>query len=88
MQARESARIEYRKAEPEKENSLRIIIDGLTAKLAENMAHKIENTNEKISYQVALATSFIRTYFLISDLTLNGDLLEATVLLRIDARIN
>ncbi len=80
--AREVARDEYRRVETEQENTLRICIDGLVAKLANNMANKIEETDEKVSYQISLVTSYVRTHFIINDMIMDGDIVEATTLIR------
>lgn len=82
MRAREIAREEYRKAETQEENILRISIDGLLAQLASNMANKIENTDDKTSYQISLVTSYIRSHYLINDMILDSDIVEATTLIR------
>jgi len=82
MKARESAREEFRRIETEPENVLRIIIDGLVAQLASNMTNKIEETDEKTSYQISLVTSYIRTHYIINDMILDGDIVEATTLIR------
>lgn len=81
-ESRDKASVEYRKNETDTESLLRIIIDGLMAKLAINMQQKINNTNDKLSYQISLSSSYIRTHFIINDLILNGDLVEATTLIR------
>jgi hypothetical protein len=80
--ARGQTRESYRKNEPEKHNSFRIILDGLIARTSKQLLNKLDNSNEKISYQISLTTSFIRTHFLINDLILNGDLIEAFILIR------
>jgi len=82
MKAREVARDEYLKTETEEENTLRICIDGLVAQLASNMVNKIEETDEKVSYQIALVTSYVRTHFIINDMIMDGDIVEATTLIR------
>ena len=82
MRAREIAREEYRRAETQEENILRISIDGLLAQLASNMKNKIENTDDKTSYQISLVTSYIRSHYLINDMILDGDIIEATTLIR------
>lgn len=82
MRAREIAREEYRKVETNEENILRISIDGLLAQLASNMTKKIENTDNKTSYQISLVTSYIRSHYLINDMILDGDVVEATTLIR------
>lgn len=82
MQARQAARKEYRAAEKNEENTLRILIDGAMATLAMKTTNKIEATDEKISYQLGVSASFVRTHFIISDMMMDGDLVEAMVLLR------
>lgn len=80
--ARESARNKYRQEESNEENILRIRVDGLIAHLAAELSNKIKEVDEKISYQISLSSSFIRTHFLITDCILNSDLIEALVLTR------
>ena len=80
--AREKVRDEYRKLEPEKHNSFRITLDGLIVRTSKQLLNKFENTTEKISYQVSLSASFLRTHFIINDMILNGDLVEAFTLIR------
>jgi len=82
MRFRELTRDEYRKAESNEENILRIRVDGLIAHLAAFLTSKIESTDDKISYQVGLASSFVRTHFLAMGCVLDGDLIEAVVLTR------
>lgn len=83
LQAREKVREFYKTQEKEGENSLRMLIDGLMAQIAmEQASKKIKDTNEKISYQISLSTSFIRTHYLINDLFMQGDLIEAITLIR------
>ena len=82
LRAREHAKEQYKKNETNDENSIRALIDGLIAKLALKMTAKIEHTTPEISYQLGLSASFIRTHFLISELFMNGDILEAITLIR------
>jgi len=82
MKARKIARDAYRGAETNEENVLRISIDGLVAQLAHNMTGRIEITGEKSSYQISLVTSYIRSHFLINDMIMDGDIVEATTLIR------
>jgi hypothetical protein len=82
LQAREICREKYRTEENESENILRMFIDGQIGSFAEKMINKVELTSIEISYQIGVITSFIRTHFLVSDFILNGDLLEAIVLIR------
>jgi len=79
---REKTRDKFRRIETEEENVLRISIDGLVAQLAANMTNKVNETNEKTSYHILLVTSYIRSHYIINELILDGDIIEATTLLR------
>jgi hypothetical protein len=81
-EAREKCRQEYRRAEPEPRNRLRIMIDGLMAMLADTVRTPIAGVTETSSYQISLSASFIRTHFVACDLIMNGDVVEAFVLVR------
>lgn len=80
--AREQTKETYRKAEPPEHNSFRITLDGLIARTIQQLANKIDNPTEKISYQISLAISFVRTHFIINDMIMYGDLIEAFTLIR------
>ena len=80
--AREKCRQQYRVAEPEPRNRLRICIDGLMALLANSVRMPIATVTESSSYQITLSASFIRTHFLACDMIMNGDVVEAFVLIR------
>jgi hypothetical protein len=80
--AREATKEIYRKAEPDAHNSFRITLDGLIARSIQNLSIKIDTPTEKISYQISLAISFVRTHFIINDMIMNGDLIEAFTLIR------
>ncbi|MDC0435015.1 hypothetical protein OAM69_05170 [bacterium] len=82
MQSRERSSVEYRKKETDAESYIRIVIDGLMVRLAQNMKEKIKDTNEKISYQISLSASYVRTHFIINDMVLRSDLIEANTLIR------
>jgi len=82
LQSRQNASVEYRKKETEAESYVRIVIDGLMARLASNMKEKVAQVDEKVSYQIALSASYVRTHFVINDLILSGDLVEAMTLVR------
>ena len=73
---------EFRLKETSGRNALRLVIDGLIAKFAYNLSEKTDETNDKISYKFSLSASFIRTHFIINDLILSGDIIEALVLTR------
>jgi hypothetical protein len=70
LASRQKSSEEYRKKETDSESALRVMLDGLMARLACHMQNKIEVTNEKISYQISLSSSFVRTHFIINDLIL------------------
>lgn len=80
--AREQARDKYRKAESEPRNRLRIIIDGLMAMLADAVTTPIAGVTESTSYQIGVSASYIRSHFLVTDLIMNGETIEAFVLIR------
>ena len=82
----EKSRAETRETFKEQESNgisaIRLVLDGQIARLFLRFREKIENSNEKISYQLSLSASFIRTHFLINDLIISGDIIEALVLIR------
>lgn len=82
QQARELCRDQYRNKETNEDNSIRILIDGQIAYLATKTTEKIPQTSPEISYQIVASASIIRTHFVISDMILNGDLVEAATLIR------
>jgi hypothetical protein len=82
IQAREKCREEFRRAEREDDNTLRILVDGQIAALEAILSNPIPNVNPSLSYQIGLVTSYTRTHFLVTDLILNGDLIEAVTLIR------
>ncbi|HEX3036592.1 MAG TPA: hypothetical protein VHT73_15955 [Thermodesulfobacteriota bacterium] len=82
LESRKRCREQYIRTEKEDENSLRILIDGQIAFLAEKLRKKIEPVTPEISYQIGLCSSFIRTHFLATDSFMNGDLVESLVLIR------
>ena len=81
-QAREACRDQYRKDEKNDDNIIRVLIDGQIAYLATKTTEKIEQTSPEISYQLVASASFVRTHFVITDMILNGDLVEAATLIR------
>ena len=80
--ARVKARDAYRQKEPEQHNVFRITLDGLIVRTSKQLLNKFDNTTDKISYQLSLSASFVRTHFIINDMILNGDLIEAFTLIR------
>lgn len=82
LAARESCREQFRRIEQSEDNIFRILVDGQLGLMAEKMTSKVESTTSAISYQIGISASFIRTHFLVADFILNGDLVEAIVLIR------
>ncbi|NOT94354.1 hypothetical protein [Ferruginibacter sp.] len=80
--AREETKEKYRKSEPDAHNTFRITLDGLIARTIQQLANKIDTPTEKISWQISLAISFVRTHFIINDMIMYGDLIEAFTLIR------
>ena len=77
-----ATREKYRKEEPELHNNFRITIDGLLGRMSNQLLQTFDNPTEKNSYQLSLVASFLRSHFLINDLIINGDLIEAVTLVR------
>jgi hypothetical protein len=46
------------------------------------MTSRVGETSESTSYQISLAASYVRTHFIVNDLILQGDLVEALTLVR------
>ncbi|AZA56350.1 hypothetical protein [Chryseobacterium shandongense] len=63
-------------------SELKLMMDGLIVTVSNNFHTPVTNLNDKISYQIALSASYIRTHFLINDLIMSGDVIEAATLLR------
>ncbi len=82
MAARDKCREDFRDAEREEDNTLRIMVDGLVASLQDKLSQPIEKVDSGISCQIGLVTSYVRTHFIVTDLILNGDLVEAVTLIR------
>jgi hypothetical protein len=82
IKSREETRKLFRENESSNENILRIFLDGLLAHLSQKLSEKIDTTDEKISYQIGLSSSFIRTHFSAINFVLDGDLIESTILCR------
>ncbi|MGH2664838.1 hypothetical protein [Flavobacterium sp.] len=80
--ARETTKEKYRKLESDGHNTFRITLDGLIARTIQQLANKMNNPTEKISYQISLAISFVRTHYIINDMIMHGDLIEAFTLIR------
>jgi hypothetical protein len=82
LKSREACHEQYRRAELSERNSFRITIDGEIASLAMRFSNQTVTANQKISYQLAIFTSYVRTHFIINDLIMDGDVIEALTLIR------
>lgn len=82
LKARDVTCKSYREKESNEHNTFRISIDGLLSRMSSQLLNTFANPNEKKSYQLSLVASFLRSHFLINDLIVNGDLIEAIVLIR------
>lgn len=82
LKSREACREEYRRKEPNEHNVLRILIDGQIASLAHRFSNQTIATDEGISYQLTIFTSYIRSHFVINDLIMGGDVIEALTVVR------
>ena len=58
--------------------TLRILVDGQIAALETILSNPLQTVIPALSYQIGLVTSCVRTHFLVTDLILNGDLIEAS----------
>lgn len=83
LKRREVSRETYLQNEEQHESSIRILIDGLMAKLTNVMIEKkIKDAYERKSYQINVLASVVRTHYLINNLIMDGDLVEAQILIR------
>lgn len=82
IQEKERIKKEYLKNEPKKYSIFRLNSDSLLLSIAKHLEGKSKSSNETLTYQYNLVYSFIRTYFVISDLIFNSDLIEAHILIR------
>jgi hypothetical protein len=60
LQAREKCREDFRRAEREDDNTLRILVDGQVDDLDTKVARPISMVDPALSYQIGLVTSYIR----------------------------
>ena len=72
----------YKKNEGDSLFSFRFLLDATISKIAYQFTNKIESINEKQSYQLCISLSMIRSHFIISDLLLKGEIIDANVLIR------
>ena len=79
---REKVKEEYEKNESEIHHAFRKTIDGLIILIMDNVFGKYDKPSEKFLYQLNLTVSYVRTHFIINDLVLNGDIIEAYTIIR------
>lgn len=82
QRSREVACKAYHSSEPEDIRLLRNQIDMLIAGLVTTVDKPIAGVNEPASYQISLSASYIRSHFLINNLIIEGNLQEASTLMR------
>lgn len=82
--ARDHSFERYKLEESKIENltDIRTLTDGLILKISKRFYSVPPILNDNISYQIGLCASFLRTHFLINDLIMSGDIIEATILIR------
>lgn len=83
IQAREQSRKKY-SIEAKKYNIdvIANLLDGLILNVSKNFHKPPVEVTEKVSYQIGVCASYIRTHFIINTLIENGDVLEASTLIR------
>lgn len=83
VQAEEKARKKYRHHEREVDNRLRVHLDSLITDLGNTLVNnKIASPASDSSYQLSLCTSLIRCHFIVNDLLMKGNIIEAVTLVR------
>jgi hypothetical protein len=82
LEAREKCRENFRRIESEQDNVLRILVDGQVGRITNKLTRKVQAADPAVSYQISVVASFVHTHFLVSDLIITGDLVEAITLIR------
>lgn len=82
--ARASSIKTYKIAEAkyEKLPEFRLMIDGLILKISKNFHTPPNELSDNISYKIGLCASFLRTHFIINNLIMSSDIIEASTLIR------
>jgi hypothetical protein len=80
--ARNECRETFKTKESDTDSGLRILIDGQIAGLEAWMSEPVAALTTETSYQIGLCASFVRSHFIINDLILCGDIIEAATLVR------
>ena len=81
-QAKMESTEKYKQNEGESLSAFRFLLDSFIADLSLQFCHKIDNITESQSYQLSISLSMIQSHFIINDLILEGNILEASVLIR------
>ena len=79
---RKKVRDEFESDESHLHHTYRKTMDGLLVLVIKNLIGKYEKPSEKFEYQLDLTISYVRTHFVINNLILEGDLIEAYTLIR------
>ena len=82
IESRIKVKEEFENNETELHHAFRKTIDGLLVIVMETLLGKYDEPSDKFIYQLNLAISYVRTHFIINNLVLDGDLIEATTLTR------
>lgn len=84
LKAREASLKRYKIEESKilKLPEFRIMLDGLILNVSHNFHTPPSQIDDNISYRIGLCASYLRTHFIINDLILSGDIIEATTLVR------
>ena len=72
----------YKENEGDALSSFRFLLDATMSYVSLQFREKIENITEKQSYQLTISLSVIQSHFIINDLILGGNIIEASTLTR------
>jgi len=81
-EAQKSHQSAFKQNEPNKLSDLRCCLDGVIASIYNEINEPIKKISNAIEYQLSVSASFVKTHFLLNTLILEGNLIEAFVLLR------
>jgi hypothetical protein len=82
IETRKIVNANFLKNESELHNVFRKTLDGFLILIIENLFGKYDNASEEFRYQLNLTISYLRTHFIINNLIIDGDLIEAYTLIR------
>ena len=82
QQAKNTHLKKYKEKEGNFLSSFRFLLDATMAYVSLQFREIIENISEKQSYQLTICLSVIQSHFIINDLILGGNIIEASTLIR------